>query len=523
MIATVFIALGLGAWRSTPSSAQSLPNPGGGVPPPPTQAQLAQLIPLAWSMVGQLASVALSIPPPAVPSPSGPATPSGGGCGSIHIGGAEIPLDCHFSGYGFVSNASEVVGAPSPGAGEEVRGLPSHVDHRADGTEGDVRWQGRVGTCTAFSLASAIDHALLSLGKEAVQTPAGDKPRVSALHAWAHYHAAYMDKAATGVLGRPLTAEASWPFPKSFTPVPSTAEKEACSWDVCMDAAGFRGCEKLGVHCGTPVNGAEWAVAEAKPFATVTHITPVFPHRNPGLATNGDIESLAPVLAKGEDIWFSMKIPSDNTLSPDNLLRGHDGLSFVVPDSHAASSPSGHAILLSGYTSRPSGLYFLIHNSWGEDWGERGYAWISAATLRANIEAAYIVTAQYWTARPNAGPLRQCPINQAFDTAGTGLCLPLCSDGSPTFNGACPVSCLLGQTNGYPVYGRLLGGRCVFAAPTGSGVSPVSKVSHRCGPGGCSYTIPNGAYGCAHEWCSVSCAAPRSRLVNGSIGFTCLP
>jgi hypothetical protein len=474
-------------------------------------------------MVGQLASVALSIPPPAVPSLSAPATPSGGGCGSIHIGGGEIPLDCHSSGYGFVSNASEVVGAASPGVGEEVKGLPPHVDHRADGTEGVVRWQGRVGTCTAFSLASAIDHALLSLGKEAAQTPVGASPHVSALHAWAHYHMAKMNSAATSVLGRPLTAETSWPFPTSMTPEPSTAEKEACSWDACTDPAGFHGCEKFGVHCGTPVNSAEWAAAEAKPFATVTHLTPVFPHRDAGFATNADIESLRPLLAKGEDIWFGMQI---NTQAFDKPLPGHDGLSWVIPDFRPVSpslKPPGHAILLSGYTSRPSGLYFLIHNSWSEGWGERGYAWISAATLRANIEDAYIVSAQYWAARPNAAPLRQCPMNQAFDTAGTGLCLPLCSDGSPAFNGACPGSCLLGQTNGYPVYGRLLGGRCVFAAPAGSGVNPVSKVSHRCGPGGCSYTIPNGAYGCAHEWCSVSCAAPRSRLVNGSTGFTCLP
>ena len=42
----------------------------------------------------------------------------------------------------------------------------------------------------------------------------------------------------------------------------------------------------------------------------------------------------------------------------------------------------GHAISLTGYTHVEGERYFLIKNSWGEKWGDGGYAWIHEQSLR---------------------------------------------------------------------------------------------------------------------------------------------
>jgi hypothetical protein len=228
--------------------------------------------------------------------------------------------------------------------------------------------------------------------------------------------------------------------------------------------------------------------------------------------------TLARTLAKGDDVWFAMKV-STRAFETDKLLRGHDGLSFVVPQFAPADAESAHAILLAGYVTRPTGRFFLIHNSWGPGWGEGGYAWIHEATLRMNIDAAYVVAAHATAAPPppNVGhPPVQCPPDQAPDGA-SGHCSLICGDSSPRFNGACPVAthCAAGFVN--------LSGQCVVAAPSESGVNPSTKIAHRCGPGGCLYTLPKGAPGCAFAWCSITCAAPRYKLSFGPAGHACSP
>lgn len=43
--------------------------------------------------------------------------------------------------------------------------LPPFVDHRLTGLEGPVKNQGAVGTCTAMSLSTAMDHAVRKMGR----------------------------------------------------------------------------------------------------------------------------------------------------------------------------------------------------------------------------------------------------------------------------------------------------------------------------------------------------------------------
>ena len=47
------------------------------------------------------------------------------------------------------------------GPAQTSEAFPSTVDHRSDGTEGPIKNQGGVGSCTAHSLSSALDNAAI--------------------------------------------------------------------------------------------------------------------------------------------------------------------------------------------------------------------------------------------------------------------------------------------------------------------------------------------------------------------------
>lgn len=81
------------------------------------------------------------------------------------------------------------------------------------------------------------------------------------------------------------------------------------------------------------------------------------------LATTG------PILARiGVDITW------------DNVEQ--DGLLDVYKPS---TNRGGHAIAIVGYTSER----WIIRNSWGDDWGDDGYAYASHAYVDAGITEAY--------------------------------------------------------------------------------------------------------------------------------------
>lgn len=50
----------------------------------------------------------------------------------------------------------------------------------------------------------------------------------------------------------------------------------------------------------------------------------------------------------------------------------------------------GHAVLLVGYDSDNDA--FKLRNSWGEDWGENGYAWVSGSWIRSSASDSWVAT-----------------------------------------------------------------------------------------------------------------------------------
>lgn len=68
----------------------------------------------------------------------------------------------------------------------------------------------------------------------------------------------------------------------------------------------------------------------------------------------------------------------------------HEGwrspINGVIPFNTSMKYLGGHAIALAGY----SDIGFLVRNSWGEDWGHHGYAWLTYADAVINLMDAWI-------------------------------------------------------------------------------------------------------------------------------------
>jgi hypothetical protein len=78
-----------------------------------------------------------------------------------------------------------------------------------------------------------------------------------------------------------------------------------------------------------------------------------------------------PILARVEvdDAWYGVKL--------DGIL-----------DAPGSSVYGGHAVCIVGYTPDR----FIVRNSWGASWGDKGFAYASEAYARARITEAYGVT-----------------------------------------------------------------------------------------------------------------------------------
>ena len=51
-----------------------------------------------------------------------------------------------------------------------------------------------------------------------------------------------------------------------------------------------------------------------------------------------------------------------------------------------------HAIVIVGYKESVSnGLLFLFKNSWGENWGDGGYGWLTERFIEKNIISALVM------------------------------------------------------------------------------------------------------------------------------------
>lgn len=392
-----------------------------------------------------------------------------GSCGEVTIGGKKIKLDCDEGDYANVKSASKPLLTEEElgGSATPVK-LPLAVDFREKKWVGPVLDQGQTLSCTAVSLAAIVNHELAMKGKP------GD---VSPMHIWARYANPSMDQAIQTNAGKNIVPMSVFPYDWK------TADK----WDKTRPPPADQ-VQKL--------DGAS-----VVKIADVMHVEP---------------KDIKGTLAQGHAVWFALAAAhyiqkTDGKPGGPQLIPPYDW-----HDAKPEEKNMSHVMALMGYTTVKSGkTFYLLQNSWGTDWGDKGFAYIDEDTFFKNVRKAYSIEVSP-TGKTEAfggAPPTKCKAGLLPD-ASTGKCAATCPDGSAQNEGACAEAgeCEAGEVN--------VKGQCVRAAPT----LTVKKENYaiKCVPGGCLYGFKQGTAGCTREkGCVVSCPAPSFKLVKTTSGIRC--
>jgi hypothetical protein len=482
LLMATLLVVGAAACRGAPGTEDAGPAAVGSVdpspakPPPPLRA--------AHPGVPALPDLpALTAHEPPAPAPAGKLVDHP--CGGVWNGFDFVPLVCSKSAVLFgVGEGGAIALVPDDLLHASEHKLPSVVDHRKEGSEGPMRDQRTTPSCTAFSMAAGIDHALARW--------AAKLPAVSVMQIWSRYRSPAESTSIGSNLGLSLGPESEWPFDATT----------ANGWMACPPRDPGQKPPRDG--CGKPVDEAHLRQVEAHPIATLTRVE---------FVSVGDLGALEEKLAAGQDVVVTLAVP--DSFAP----RGQAGARYVPHWSKPSAKDAGHAVVLAGYAALAHGTYFLMHNSWGAAWGDGGYAWLHEASLKAWGREALVLDAE--PASVGARPPRArgegtCPVDTAPDSI-RGVCAARCEGGGPRHDGVCPAfgQCPAGYVN--------LTGACVIAAPTSFGTDASSGTAWRCGPSGCAYTVPRAIdKTCSGGACMISCPAPDFHLARAQGKLTCI-
>jgi hypothetical protein len=148
---------------------------------------------------------------------------------------------------------------------------------------------------------------------------------------------------------------------------------------------------------------------------------------------------VAAYLATGADLWAAMWIDEQAWYHPASGAIPD----YTVPaEAIAGGTGEGHGVVLAGYDWSSGTLRFLVHNSWGDTWGDQGYAWISGAMVARYLQQAYKVTAENLASPPappgdpDALTDDDCAEDQLVDSV-TGACANMCPGETRAARGRC--------------------------------------------------------------------------------------
>jgi C1A family cysteine protease len=83
--------------------------------------------------------------------------------------------------------------------------------------------------------------------------------------------------------------------------------------------------------------------------------------------------------------WIAQQGPLIVALIVDDAFLSAKKETASLREYNGASTHGGHAALLVGYTEK----YFILRNSWGRSWGDRGFAYLHDAYAKAAFFEAY--------------------------------------------------------------------------------------------------------------------------------------
>jgi hypothetical protein len=299
--------------------------------------------------------------------------------------------------------------------------LPPAVDLRVQGLDGPVKSQEMVGICWAFAMSTVMDNAIRRAGRQDVIAPL----HVLSSHLW-------RDVWQNGRSERAITLEPSWPY----DPVKACKLNEDPGEIWCEEAYHV----KPGSWRSDPALVAEVDRANRSGAFKVTKIESLD-------VRPGNPDQIARILVSGKSIWAAFDF--------DREAWGDSGNSNpVLPDWEGADG--GHAVVLVGYRTTPSGRQFLLHNSWGSDWRERGYAWVSEAMVRRHLMDAFTLEVsnpnklEIPRIDPVATSSNDCPPGVQPDSLLGFLCRPATTSPSGPTRGNASKANVTICPNGFP-------------------------------------------------------------------------
>jgi hypothetical protein len=287
-------------------------------------------------------------------------------------------------------------------AADRIESPVDGVDHRAERLEGPVKDQGSVGNCTAFSLSTVMDNAILRMHKNDVMSPT---------HIWSHYALPELSRASSGNMNKAIATLGVWPYsPRQACELAKDSDEECGqAYGVATNSSNF-----------DPILQAQLFRAEASGAYRVVGVDQI-------AARPVNTDAIAAVLETGADVWAGMDI--------DATAWKVSATNPVIPEYSATEG--GHAVALAGYRKTANGRQFLIHNSWGGTWGDHGFAWASENMVRQHMHYAFKVrVADLDGTVPVAQTDDECADAQLVD-AGTGKCAAMCPSRARRTNGRC--------------------------------------------------------------------------------------
>lgn len=264
--------------------------------------------------------------------------------------------------------------------------LPA-VDLRMQGLDGPVMNQQQTGVCYAFAVTDVLDNSLRRQGRGDVLSP---------LH--------FIASGGTNNLfatkpTEALGGESSWPYD------PRKACKFETGRDTCEYAYGLR----TNTWQSDPQLVAERERARMMGVASI----------RPGMTTirRNAVQGFLNALSTGRALY--------TVIGVDSASWGYSGARGGVLPSYSVADRGDHAVAMVGYRQGPYERQYLLHNSWGTDWGDRGYVWIGEALLLRHFRYAYLIDAT-----PGAGGFAPPPGLQGLPRL-PGLPLPAQLPGFP--------------------------------------------------------------------------------------------
>ena len=219
--------------------------------------------------------------------------------------------------------------------------LPKSIDWRDHGAVSGIRDQGACGSCWAFATTQALESQVMIAKPGAGDVRLSEQVLVSCSQGPATPHrgcdGGFLDRAADFLVSYGLPPESDYPY----TATDGSCAKAKAGWQ----AHAF----KIGGWNSVPaeIEAFKDALANYGPLPTVLNLRKDFKYYDSG------IYSYVP----GSQ-WGCAGQASDG--------RDNDDWGW-------------HAVLIVGYNDE--GRYFIVKNSWGPDWGEKGYFRIAYSEL----------------------------------------------------------------------------------------------------------------------------------------------